>query len=220
MKKISGYIFSVILLLGLLRGTAAQDTLRTYGPRIGIDLARIPWYFTEPPEYGAEISLDAELFRGLYPVLELGYSTLSLDSVSYNYRSGGPYLRAGTDYNFLSFADRTEHHSITVGFRLGLARFSHRAGAITLPGNYWGEYPPENYSNDLTGSWLELVGGLNSEIVPNFFLGWSVRYRILLNPGMDARVPPRLVPGYGNGTENRGFGISYRVMYKIPVLKK
>ena len=220
MKNISGYIFSVLLLLVLSHGLAGQDTLRTYGPRIGVDLARIPWYFTEPPEYGAEISVDAELIRDLYPVIEIGYSTLSLDSISYNYRSGGPYVRAGADYNFLPFRDRSVHHSITAGIRLGISRFSHQADDVSIPGSYWGESFLDSYNNELTGAWLELAGGLKTEILPNFFLGWSARYRILINPGMDPRVPPRHIPGYGNGTENRGFGISYRVMYKIPVLKK
>ncbi|RPI41266.1 MAG: hypothetical protein EHM46_06660, partial [Bacteroidetes bacterium] len=149
MKKTSGYISSLVMLLGLLPFAAAQDTLRTYGPRIGIDLARIPGYFTRPPEYGAEIWVDAELFRDVYPALELGYSALSIDSISYDYSSAGPFFRAGADYNFLSFADRSKHHSITAGFRLGTARFTHRADDISIPGNYWGEYPPGSYSHKL-----------------------------------------------------------------------
>ena len=51
-------------------------------------------------------------------------------------------------------------------------------------------------------------------------MGWSVRYKILLNPDMDPQIAPLLVPGYGNGTRNREFGFTYSISYKIPLIKK
>jgi hypothetical protein len=65
-----------------------------------------------------------------------------------------------------------------------------------------------------------LVLGLKAEVASNLFLGWSIRYRILLNPDMDQNVTPQLIPGYGTGANNRGFGLSYSIYYKIPLLKK
>lgn len=220
MKSTSGYIFRTGLFLLLIQPVAAQDTLRTYGPRIGVDVSRFIYYFTDPAEIGAEFSADLEVYQNVFPVFELGYSNGSLKGDSYDYSSGGPYMRIGADYNLLPIKDRSIHHSITIGFRYGLSTFSHHAENVTVPNSYWGDLFIPTYDNTLAGNWIELVGGMKAEVATNFFLGWMIRYRILLNPQMDPLVTPRLVPGYGNGILDRGFGISYSLFYKIPLLKR
>ena len=220
MKSISGYIYSTVLLLCLHGSLSAQDTLRTYGPRIGVNLAPFVGYFSDPKILGAEAALDFELFPNIYPVFELGYSSMndSLDEVSYN--SGGAYARLGLDYNLLNLGDRSQHHTITAGIRYGTSVFRHNSENITVESDYWGNFHLENYENNLNGHWIELVGGINAEVAKNFFIGWSVRYKILLNPDMDPQMVPLLIPGYGKGSLNRVFGFSYSVQYKIPLLKK
>ncbi len=220
MRSTSGYIFSGLLLLWLVPSLYAQDTLRTYGPRIGINLAPLLGYFTDPQVIGADASLDFEIYHNIYPVFELGFGNLadSVDDVSYS--SGGPFARLGVDYNLLKLNDRSQHHAITLGFRYGTSLFKQSAENITVVSNYWGDYHIESYENTLNGHWLELVGGITAEVARNFFMGWSVRYKILLNPGMDPQIAPLLVPGYGNGTRNREFGFTYTISYKIPLIKK
>ena len=208
-------------MLWLLPLTAVgQDTLRTYGPRLSLDLARVGYLLSDPVELGAEASVDAEIYRNLYPVVELGYSTISEETETFNYSSGGVYLRAGADYNLLPRKDRSVHHDITGGLRYGISFFTHRAGEVVIPGEYWGDYLLDSYRRSLTGHWIELVAGIRTEVLTNFFLGWNLRYRILINPAMDPLVTPQLIPGFGSGTTNRGVGFSYSVGYKIPVLKQ
>ena len=77
MKNISGYIFSWVLLLFLAQTLTGQDTLRTYGPRFGLDLSRFAYLLATPAETGVELSADAELHKNIYPVLELGYNRIS-----------------------------------------------------------------------------------------------------------------------------------------------
>ena len=233
MKNISGSISKAALLLlalalfGPVSGqevsgqeVSGQDTLRTFGPRFGIDLARFLYILADPSEIGAEVSADFEIYKNIYPVIELGYSTISENEELFDYTSGGSYGRAGVDYNFLSRKDRSVHHTMTLGFRYGISVFTHSIENVVIPGGYWGDYLPEPYENSLTGHWLEIVGGLKTEIVPNLFLGWSLRYKFLLNPDMDPIMIPALIPGYGTGGENRIFGFSYSIFYKIPLFKK
>lgn len=224
MKNISGYIFKVLLFLALSLGSAqsllAQDTLRTYGPRIGLDLARFVYYFTKPAEIGAEISADFEIYKNMYPVIELGYSTMEENTELFDYSSGGSYGRVGMDYNVLPQKDRSLHHTFTVGARYGLSVFTQHAENMYIENGYWGDLMVDSYESSLRAHWIELVLGLKAEVAANFFLGWSVRYRILLNPEMDQNVTPQLIPGYGKGTNNRGFGLSYSIYYKIPLFKK
>jgi len=218
--RISGSIFSLLLVFGSLQPMKGQDTLRTYGPTLGLDLARFVYYFSDPAIYGAEASVDVELFNRFYPVFELGYGNLS-DSISTSdYNSQGIYGRLGLDYNVLPPKDRSVHHSISLGLRYGTAVFQHKASNILVPSDYWGDFLIDDYENTLNAHWLEIAGGLRAEVLPNLFLGWSVRYRILLNPDLDPQVSPLLIPGYGKGTENRTIGISYTLAYKIPLFKK
>ena len=223
MKSISGYIFKLALLLALgIPGQAlkAQDTLRTYGPRIGLDLARFVYYFTEPAEIGAELSADFEVYKNMYPVIELGYSTMEESTDFFDYTSGGSYARVGLDYNVLPMKDRSVHHIFTVGARYGLSVFTQNAENMRIQNEYWGDLLVESYESSLRAHWIELVLGLRAEVASNLFLGWSVRYKILLNPDMDQNVTPQLIPGFGNGTTSRGFGLSYSIYYKIPLFKK
>lgn len=233
MRCISGsFSKELLLLLALLLSAnlsaqeasgkkgSEKDTLRTYGPRFGVDLARIYYLFDEPRQIGAEFSADFEIYRNIYPVFELGYNNMSHERDLFNYRSGGTYGRAGIDYNVLSLKERSAHHTITLGFRYGMSIFSHRVEDILIPDDYWGDYVPETHESNLTGHWFELVFGMRAEVFSNFFLGWSLRYKILLNPEMDPLMIPEMIPGYGTGGENRVFGATYSMYYKIPLFKK
>ncbi|MEA3462375.1 MAG: DUF6048 family protein [Bacteroidota bacterium] len=223
MKNISGFISKAVLLLlalGLFGQVSAQDTLRTYGPRIGIDLARFIYILADPSETGAELSVDFEIYKNIYPVFEAGYSSISESEELFDYSASGSYGRVGIDYNVLPTKDRSLHHSITVGFRYGMSVFKHRSENAVIVGEYWGDFAPDPYENNLTGHWLELVGGMKAELLPNFFLGWSVRYKFLLNPDMDPFMVPELIPGYGTGGESSKFGFTYSVFYKFPLIKK
>ena len=55
MRNICGYIFNGALLLLFIQPLVGQDTIRTYGPRIGIDLARFVYFFADPSQPGAEL---------------------------------------------------------------------------------------------------------------------------------------------------------------------
>lgn len=220
MMSISGYIFSALLLLGLLSPVQGQDTLRTYGPRIGLNLAPFVGYFTNPQIIGAEASIDVELFPNVYPIFELGFSSMSDSIDELSYSSGGGYARLGLDYNFLDLKDRSQHHAITLGFRYASSIFKHSGENIIVRSDYWGDYLLESYENNLNGHWIELVGGITAEVAKNFFIGWTVRFKILLNPNMDPQIVPLLIPGYGEGTNARGVGFTYSVLYKIPLIKK
>jgi len=218
LKSISGFISSLLIFCSM--EGAAQDTLRTYGPRFGIDIARLAFLFTSPKEKGAEASVDFEVYKNLYSVAEIGYNNLSFDQENFNYFSSGLYGRIGVDYNFLPVQDRSVHHSIFIGTRYGISFLQHRAEKILVGNSYWGDYLLDEYQNNLTGHWVELTGGVKAELFSNFFMGWTVRYKFLIDKGTDELMTPYLIHGFGKGNSNRSLGISYCIMYKIPVVRK
>jgi len=221
------FLLLFLAVLGNLSGqeksdqeVSGKDTLRTYGPRIGIDLAPFIYYFTEPRIVGAELSVDFEIYKNLYPVLELGYSSTSESKETFDYESAGNYARVGIDYNVLPVKDRSEHHVMTVGFRYGISLFKHNSENVLINSDYWGDYISEPYENSLRGHWIELVGGIKVEVVSNLYMGWLLRYKFLLNQNMDPVMIPALIPGYGNGANTSTFGFSYSIFYMIPLIKK
>jgi hypothetical protein len=233
MKHISGSICKSILpvLILVLSGTVSgqevsgqevpgQDTLRTYGPRFGIDLSRFLYLLTDPAQVGAEVSADFEIYKNMYPVVELGYNTVSESKELFDYESRGNYLRAGFDYNILPVKDRSVHHAITVGLRYGISKFTHKSENVFIPNSYWGDYYPETYENSLKAQWLEVAGGMKAEVLPNLFLGWYLRIKLMFKLENDPVMVPEMIPGYGTGGVSRVFGISYSISYKIPLLKK
>ena len=197
-----------------------RDTLRTYGPRFGIDLSRFLYLLTDPAQVGAEVSADFEIYKNIYPVVELGYNRVSDSQDLFDYESDGKYLRAGFDYNILPVKDRSVHHAITVGLRYGVSQFTHKSENVFIPNSYWGDYYPGTYENSLKAQWLEVAGGMKAEVLPNLFLGWYLRIKFMIKLENDPVMVPEMVPGYGSGGENRVFGISYSISYKIPLLKK
>lgn len=221
---ISGFISKagllLLLILALWRPVSGQDTLRTYGPRFGIDLARFAFLLTDPTQVGAEASVDFEIVRNLYPVFELGYNSISESEELFKYSASGAYGRVGIDYNLINLKDRSEHHTFTVGARYGFSPFTHKAEDIYIQNAYWGDFVSEPYEKNLKGHWIELVAGVKAELVPNLFMGWSLRYKFLLNADMDPQVVPQMVPGFGTGGKDSAFGFTYSIFYKIPVLKK
>ncbi len=215
----------VLLFLAVLGKVSAQevsgkDTLRTFGPRIGIDLVPFFYYFTEPKIVGAELSVDFEIYKNLYPVFELGYSSTSASEETFDYESAGNYARAGIDYNILKLKDRSEHHILTVGLRYGISLFKHSSENVLIYSDYWGDYMSEPYENSLKGHWIELVLGIKVEVVSNLYMGWLLRYKFLLNQDMDPVMIPAHIPGYGNGADTSTFGFSYSIFYMIPLIKK
>jgi hypothetical protein len=222
MKYISGSTSKtalLLLLMALCGRVSAQDTLRTFGPRFGIDLARFLYLLADPSERGAEVSADFEVYKNIYPVVELGYNSISESTELFDYASEGSYFRAGIDYNILPVKNRSVHHTITVGLRYGFSSFTHSSENVVIP-SYWGDYLPGPYENSLKGQWFEFVGGMKAEVIPNLFLGWSLRFKFLLNPEMDPYMVPELVPGYGKGSEGRVMGFSYSFFYMIPLFKR
>ncbi|PID91379.1 MAG: hypothetical protein CSA96_08710 [Bacteroidetes bacterium] len=205
---------------GLIRAQEAGDTLRSYGPRFGIDIGRLAYVIGYPPQLGSAVFLDFEVSKNIYPVLELGYSSSHVDSTSWDYNSSGFFALAGIDYNLLHNAGRSEHHTITAGLRYGFSNFSQDISNIIVHDGIWGDYSAPDHRAELHAHWIEILAGMRAEVAPNFFLGWHLRYRFLLNPEMDPLVSPLHIPGYGKGSAVKSFGLSYSLAYKIPLFKR
>ena len=227
-----------------MRGQNAElDTLpRTdpYGLRIGVDLSR-PLIAVLSDRYtGIEIVGDFRLRDRLYLAAEIGNEEkgkeeiLGDEAVSpftalYDFTTSGSYIKAGVNYNtYQNWYGM--NNVIYIGGRYAFSSFSQTLNSYSYfnTNRYWntdnftvGSETAQEFEG-LNASWIELVVGINAEIVANFYMGISTRlgYRIT---NKDADTFPNLwIPGFNKVTDGSKFGVSfnYTLSYFLPIYKK
>ncbi|HYH56491.1 MAG TPA: DUF6048 family protein [Anseongella sp.] len=239
MKRISSCIFSLLL---LSLGLAAQDTPRAVpadttalteeetprprrvdtipwersGLRVGIDLLKPILSFMNDQPQGAEFSLDYEIKKNYFAVVEGGWQQMELDEVRYNYATDGIFGRLGVDYNFMKRMRPRSSEMAYVGFRYGFSSFNLQADSVLLSEGYWGDLLTNVPRTSLQAHWAELLLGVKAEILDNFFLGWTIRAAFLAGGGITKRdVVPVRVPGYGRTEKKPVFGFTYSIFYRF-----
>ena len=219
MKKMSKYIFSLILILNVSLLSAQKAEWN--GISLGVDLTRFAVPFIDTTRYCWQFSGDYEIVKDIFLVAELGSETCDLKTSNYNYHSTGGYTRLGADYNIMKHLDPESKDKMFVGLRYGFTTFYHEANNVIVPGNQWGELN----AGDIKGSWIaanwaEVAGGMRARMFNNFYLGWSARVRIKIGETKDLRLYPYSIPGYGKPWNSTWIGFNYSLYYKIPLYKK
>jgi hypothetical protein len=223
MGKISGYSFSLLLFLWAGAAFSQTDTVktRTVDARIGFDVSKLALFYLQPERKTFEGSLDMELFPNVYPTVELGVNTIRLhQDTLFNYYSTGSYGRIGVDYNLIHPKGANDKDMFMGGIRFGYAFYTDHADSIRIRDSYWGDFHGSLPSTDMNAEWIELLAGLKTEVIKNFYLGCSIRCRVLLAKTKEDMTDPYWIPGYGSGTVKSCFGFNYSIYYAIPVYKR
>ena len=234
------YIIRLSLFLGVVSLTAQskpidtkpKDTViykQSYGLRVGLDLSRIIRSSLDDDYTGLEIVADYRLTQDLYLAAELGNEDITQQEDLYNFNTTGSYLKVGVDRN--TYANwYGEQNLIFYGGRIGFSTFNNTLNNYQIFDNnrYW--YPDgfatvseevEEF-NGRTASWIEAVLGTKFEILPNIYLGASVRLAFLFTDANEGRFPILYVPGFNKVTWDSKFGVGYNysISYFIPLYKK
>jgi len=220
MDKILRSIFILLLLNPLIGfGQKKNEVWRYEGPRIGIDMSRflMPSIHKEI-QSGFEIQADYPYKGNFFPTVEAGYQSVNDLKDSFHYTNKGPYARIGVDLNIKQFESLSDNDLVFVGVRYGFSRFAQETLAADFS-NYWGTIQTSFPKKYLNAHWGELVFGLKGELLPNFFLGWSVRAKFLLSTTKDLHVTPYVIPGLGYTSSEVPFDFSITVSYRIPLIK-
>lgn len=221
MRSTSGCILRISSLLVLLAAgtgfaqTAGRDTLYTKGVRIGFDLSRVANYFlTERQVRSYEVTADLRLQNKLLYVAEAGIATITNDAPTYTFRSNGYYGRLGIDRNML----KGGNDILFFGARYALSAFNFQSDRFVITEPYWEEelvsnYPKENF----LAQWLEGVAGLKGNVFGNFYLGFTVRFKLRVALSGNRGVGAITIPGFGDASQRSAFGFNYYVFYQIPL---
>ncbi|MFT6796942.1 MAG: hypothetical protein ACJART_002089 [Maribacter sp.] len=212
--------------------TQPKDTVvyqQSYGIRVGVDLSRIIISSLDDNYTGLELVADYRLTQDLYLAVELGNEDKTQQEDLYEFNTSGSYIKVGIDRN--TYANwYGERNLIFYGGRLGFSTFSNTINNYQIFDNnrYWNpedfataSETPEEFSGR-TASWIEAIFGTKVELLPNIYLGASIRLGFLFTDANEGRFPILYVPGFNKVTWDSKFGVGYNysISYFIPFYKK
>jgi hypothetical protein len=195
-----------------------------YGIRAGIDLSKQIRMLTE--EYsGLSLYGDIKIKKRLFIVAELGNDQKTIETENINSKLSGSYIKTGFNYNLYNNLPGL-NNEIYVGLRYSQSLFKNELidYSIYNKDRFWNDQRILEYKefDNLKSSWIEFVVGFNSEIKNNLFMGLSLRLNRMLKQDIPENFTNLFIPGFNKVTENNNFGtgITYSVIYQIPIIKK
>ena len=195
-----------------------------YGIRAGIDLSKQIRMLTE--EYsGLSLYGDIKIKERLFIVAELGNDQKTIETENINSKLSGSYIKTGFNYNLYNNLPGL-NNEIYVGLRYSQSLFKNELidYSIYNKDRFWNDQRILDYKefDNLKSSWIEFVVGFNSEIKNNLFMGLSLRLNRMLKQDIPENFTNLFIPGFNKVTENNNFGtgITYSIIYQIPIIKK
>ena len=195
-----------------------------YGIRAGIDLSKQIRMLTE--EYsGLSLYGDIKIKERLFIVAELGNDQKTIETENINSKLSGSYIKTGFNYNLYNNLPGL-NNEIYVGLRYSQSLFKNELidYSIYNKDRFWNDQRIIEYKEfeNLKSSWIEFVVGFNSEIKNNLFMGLSLRLNRMLKQDIPENFTNLFIPGFNKVTENNNFGtgITYSIIYQIPIIKK
>jgi hypothetical protein len=198
---------------------------RTYGLRIGIDLASPARTALEENYTGLQVMADWRLTDKWYVAGELGNESIDDATTNVDYSTDGSYIKLGADYNFYrNWLDMD--NMLYAGLRTGVSSFSQELDRfnITQDNNFFlAETQTVNREfSGLTAIWMELQAGVKVELFSNFFMVGNVQLKLLVSDDQPENFDNLYIPGFGRTFDRNsiGVGYTYGIAYRIPIYKK
>ena len=195
-----------------------------FGIRIGLDFSKQIRMLTENYK-GLSLYGDVKIKERLFIVSELGSDEKELRTDNLRSKFSGNYIKAGLNYNLYNNLPGL-NNEIYVGFRFATSKFKSEISEYIIynKDRFWSQDPIfDNIINKgLNANWVELIIGINAELLNNLFMGLSLRLNRMLNQKKPENFTNLYIPGFNKVTENNNFGtgLNYSLIYQIPIIKK
>lgn len=218
MRKTFKFSFSLILLLySVLINAQEADTVKARRSiSAGFDITGPVIYATDNSKYNFEGHLSYRLNYKYYIVCEPGYSEYNYNQYNYEYNSEGWFVRLGADIGMLQPVASKINHFAGIGVRYGLSVFEQETPFVSID-SYWGKLNTSIPRNSVHAHFLEIQGGVKTEIFRNFLIGWSVKLRTLIYSSGRNGKRPVYIPGMGAADAAIVPSVSYYIIYRIPI---
>lgn len=194
--------------------------LKDQGISLGIDLSPFIMRIFNEERTGLAFVGRYGFGNRWYGAAEAGYENTKYKTDTYDYKSNGTFIRVGMDYDIWNSEDFPTNDNIFIGMRYDYAWQNHSCDKYTIVDDYWGNYESSVSNNSVNSHALEVLFGLRCEMLPNFYMGWSFRFKFLLASAHDEILDPYAIAGYGKYDSKAGMGFTYTLEYQIPFNKK
>ncbi|MGL4332304.1 MAG: DUF6048 family protein [Bacteroidales bacterium] len=200
---------------------ALPDSVPTItGLYISADLAGPVMYAFNGDKLQSEVAVELGIKNKFFPILEFGLGYANIESEEgFTFKAKpSPYGRIGLNYAIT----RKNKNSFFLGLRYGYAKVNYDIYNVTQGSDYWGE----SQVVDITGqsasaSYAQAVAGIRVNVFKNVYLGWDVRYNLLLSTTKLKESRVWFIPGYGiNNNDSGGAMFQFNITYKLPFWNK
>ena len=217
------FLFSILLVLGVafsLQGkNKKSDSTEVKQPVfsgvfVNVDVLS-PAGVLIDDQLRAELSVDVGLKEIFYPIIEVGYAKyLNLNLPAYDFDINGYYSRVGLNLN-LSKVVNINGGDVLIGLRYAMSFYDYSYSNVAITNEFWNTEFTCDKSDRYHGmaGWMELMLGFRVNIVKNFYMGWSVRGRLLPFKVEKNPIKSCAVSGFGYGTAS--WGVSYNLSYRF-----
>lgn len=169
--------------------------------------------------FEAEADIDIDRF---FIVANYGLSSYKLDEDTYQYENNGSYLKFGADINFMN---NDPHLNVMFfGLRYASSSFNDQLDydtrAIIQSETGWPNTRESSSNGNAKANWYEMVTGLKIRVVKQLYMGFTLRFKLLLKTKQIEDLRPYYIPGFGKNINTSAFGFNYYVSYRLPFRKK
>ncbi len=202
--------------MNLSLAAGENDTIFHPSVRVGVDVSGFARQIIEPEVFPIGVSVDFEWRENLFAVAEAGMLRVEVEKETHQYTADGFFGRAGADFNLLQYITGPVNDAVLVSLRYGYSRTRQEAPFIMIPDEYWGDHQTAIEGDIYQAHWIEAGIGLKTEILRNFYIGWSLRGKILLNATSEPEMDPYYVGGFGGSGSNTAMTLHYSLYYRFP----
>lgn len=181
--------------------------------RIGLDVSKPFIHLLNNERRSYVFQMDVNYRKAMNMALEGGFGQSSVNQDRLKYNSANTYLGFGIDHPFFTEEFPGDKDNAFVGIRLATTFIQRQSATYSIQDPLWGASSGILPSKNIFTHWVELTGGFRLEVKRNFFAGWNMRLKSVVNPKSLAEAPPAYIAGYGRGDKNTAFDFNLYLLY-------
>lgn len=222
MRSTLRYFFSIALLIASHFNLFGQA--ERYAPsavKIGIDPGTLGYMIFSKNRSFFEVEADIDIDR-YFLVANYGLSNYKLAEDTYVYENDGSYLRLGADINFMN---KDPHLNVAFfGLRYATSSFTDKleydTKAVIQSEIGWPSTRESVSNGNAKANWIEMVSGLKIRVVKQLYMGFTLRFKFMMDVKQTENLRPYYIPGFGKNIKESNFGFNYYISYRLPFRKK
>ena len=216
------YIFNILILIFVTVTSYGQ--VSRYAPtsiKLGADPGTLGYMLFSEKRGFFEAEADVDIDR-FFLVANYGISNFQLDEPTYSYENNGNYLRLGADINFMH--QDPNLNIAFFGLRYSTSSFEDRLNydtdAVIHSETGWLNTRETSLNGNVKANWYEIVTGLKIRVVKQLYMGFTARFKLVMNTKQVEEFRPYYIPGFGKNVNSSAFGFNYYISYRLPFRKK